>query len=281
MSTMLSRRAFVAMCAFFPSVAQSRAAKTIPVGLEMFSVRNETERAPEATVRSVAGMGYECVEFYSVYYDWTEAETKRMRTLLDDLGLRCVSTHNDRAYLAKDKIHRTRDRNLILGSRYVVHADSDSPPATLDGWKPVAAAVNAAADELRGAGLGVGYHNEEVEFRPLQGRRPIEIIAAETEPTVMLQLDVGTCLEAGSDPAQWIRANPGRIRSLHCKDWSPNPAEGYKALFGEGVADWGGIFAAAETVGGAEYYLIEQEGSRFPELETARRCLESYRKTRS
>jgi sugar phosphate isomerase/epimerase len=92
----------------------------------------------------------------------------------------------------------------------------------------------------------------------------------------MLQLDVGTCLEAGSEPAEWIRANPGRIRSLHLKDWSPDPEKGYKVLFGEGAAEWLDIFAAAESAGGAEYYLIEQEGSRYPALETVKKCLESY-----
>jgi sugar phosphate isomerase/epimerase len=50
-------------------------------------------------------------------------------------------------------------------------------------------------------------------------------------------------------------------------------------LFGEGIADWKGIFAAAESVGGAEYYLVEQEGSRFSELETAERCLQTFRET--
>ena len=93
----------------------------------------------------------------------------------------------------------------------------------------------------------------------------------------MLQLDVGTCLEAGGDPVAWIRANPGRIRSIHCKDWSPQADKGYKVLFGEGAADWKGIFAAAESVGGVEFYLVEQEGSRFSELETAKRCLKSFR----
>jgi sugar phosphate isomerase/epimerase len=95
----------------------------------------------------------------------------------------------------------------------------------------------------------------------------------------MLQLDVGTCVEAGSDPVAWIRANPGRIRSIHCKDWSPDAGQGYKVLFGEGVADWRGIFQAAESVGGVGYYLIEQEGSRFSEFETARKCLQAFRAT--
>jgi sugar phosphate isomerase/epimerase len=78
----------------------------------------------------------------------------------------------------------------------------------------------------------------------------------------------------------FIKAHPGRVNSYHLKEWSDKPGVGYKALLGEGVGNWKEIFAAAESVGGAEHYLIEQEGSRFPPLETAKRCLEAYRKMR-
>jgi sugar phosphate isomerase/epimerase len=61
------------------------------------------------------------------------------------------------------------------------------------------------------------------------------------------------------------------------KDWSSDPRKDYKVLFGEGDANWKQILDAAESVGGAEYLLIEQEGSRFSEIETARRCLQTYR----
>jgi len=90
---------------------------------------------------------------------------------------------------------------------------------------------------------------------------------------------VGTCVEVGSDPVAWIKANPGRINCLHCKDWAPG--EGYKVLFAEGKSPWKEILAAAESVGGVEYYLIEQEGSRFPPLETAQRCLDTWKKMRA
>jgi sugar phosphate isomerase/epimerase len=100
-----------------------------------------------------------------------------------------------------------------------------------------------------------------------------------------MQFDVGTCIEAGSDPVAWINSNPGRIKSIHCKDWAPGPAsgsesgedKGYRVLFGEGMAPWARIFEAAESTGGVEYYLIEQEGSRYPELETVERCLATWR----
>jgi sugar phosphate isomerase/epimerase len=169
--------------------------------------------------------------------------------------------------------------NLILGSKYVVMSSSQPKPG-LDGWKEVAETLNSAADQLESAGLKVGYHNHEREFTPVEGKRPIEILAKNTKPSVMLQLDVGTCLEAGSDPVAWIRANPGRIRSIHCKDWSPESGKGYTVLFGEGRADWKNIFAAAESAGGVEYYLVEQEGSRFSEFDTAKKCLETFRSMR-
>jgi sugar phosphate isomerase/epimerase len=221
-------------------------------------------------------MGYEGLEFYAPYFDWSESQTRKMRQLLDDLGIRCFSTHNDSAYLKPENISRARDMNLILGSQYMVVASAQPQPGP-DSWLAVADLLNSAADKLEPAGLKTGYHNHEPEFTLVNGQRPMEILAKHTKPSVMLQLDVGTCLAAGSDPVAWIQANPGRIRSLHLKDWSPDPAKGFHVLFGEGAADWKGIFAAAEATGGVEYYLLEQEGSRFSELETARLCLQAFR----
>ena len=278
-----SRRSFLAVSAMLPwalrSVASGAAASSaIPVGLELYSVRDALKKDPEGTVRAVAQMGYQAVEFYAPYFEWTEAQARQMRKVMDELGIRCYSTHNDSDYFDADKIKHARDLNLILGCKYVVLAWTD-PKTGVDGWKAVADKLNAAAEILEPSGLKPGYHNHQAEWAAVSGQRPIEIIAKNTKPSVMLQLDVGTCLEAGADPVAWIRANPGRIRSIHCKEWSPEPGKGYKVLFGEGVADWKGIFLAAESVGGIEYYLIEQEGSQFPELETARKCLQAFRAT--
>jgi sugar phosphate isomerase/epimerase len=278
-----SRRSFLALSAALPWALRGVAAglapsRKIPVGLELYSVRDELKKDPEGTVRAVAKMGYQDVEFYAPYLDWSEAQAKQMRKVLDELGIHCYSTHNDEDFFNDSKIQKARDLNKILGSRYMVLAWSDPKPS-LDGWKKVAETLNNAAEKLAPAGLKVGYHNHDAEWKPVEGKRPIEVIASDTKPSVMLQLDVGTCLEAGADPVAWIKANPGRIRSIHCKDWSPDPNVGYKTLFGEGKADWKGIFHAAENGGGVEFYLIEQEGSRYPELETARRCLEAFHST--
>jgi len=274
----ISRRSFITVSAMLPFALRAGAAASVPVGLELYSVRGELKKDPEGTVRAVAQMGYQCVEFFSPYFEWTDAQAKQMKKLMDDLGIRCYSTHNDYNTVGAEKIQRVIDLNKILGTKYVVVPNSREKNDEA-GWKKVADTLNAASEKLEPVGLEAGFHNHETEFTSIGTQRPMDILAKNTKKSVVLQLDIGTCLKAGADPVAWIKANPGRIRSIHCKDWSPDPAVDYKTLFGEGKADWKGIFAAAESVGGVEYYLVEQEGSRFSELETAKKCLEAFRNT--
>ncbi len=241
-------------------------------------MRGEMKKDLPGTVAGVAKMGYQCVEFYAPYFEWTVDYAKQVRSQLDDLGLRCYSTHNGPVSFQGDGLSKAIELNHILGSHYVVMA-SAGRTATLDDWKRVAANLNAANAVMKKNGLHAGYHNHAVEWKPLDGQKPLELLAANTDKSVVMQFDVGTCLETGNDPVAWINANPGRIKSLHLKDW--NAEKGYRVLFGEGAAPWPKIFAAAERTGGAEYYLIEQEGSDLSEMETARKCLENYRKIRA
>ncbi|MBI2690172.1 MAG: sugar phosphate isomerase/epimerase [Acidobacteria bacterium] len=251
--------------------------KKIPVGLELYSVRQELQKDDVGTLKAAAKMGYECVEFYSPYTNWDVAKAKDIRKLLDDLGMKCLSTHNGAQSFAPERIDHAIELNSILGSKLIIMA-SAGKVVDLAGWKAVAERLNASAEKMKPAGLRAGFHNHLVEFQLLDGKRPMEVLAAETTKNVVLQLDVGTCVEAGVDPVEWIKKNPGRIASMHCKDWSRDPAIGFKALLGEGEALWKKIFAAAEKTGGVECYLVEQEGSRFSPFETAEKCLASFRK---
>jgi sugar phosphate isomerase/epimerase len=191
--TNFSRRSFLALSATLPFALRSLAfgsAKSIPVGLELYSVRDALKQDPEGTVRAVAKMGYQAVEFYAPYFEWTDDQAKRMRKVLDELGIHCYSTHNDADYFTEKNINRARDLNLILGTKYVVLAWTD-PKTGMDGWTAVADRLNASAEKLAPSGLKVGYHNHDAEFTPVNGVRPIEIIAKSTKSDVMLQLDVG------------------------------------------------------------------------------------------
>jgi sugar phosphate isomerase/epimerase len=276
----LSRRSFLAISATAPLWASLAAAKeSIPVGLELYSVREDLAKDLPGTVRGVAKMGYQCMEFYAPYYEWTLDYAKGVRKELDELGVRCYSTHNGPEALRAAGINKAIELNQAIGSRYIVLAHPGEDIKDVDGWKRVADLLNQANQTLSSHGVHAGYHNHDAEWKPVEGKKPIEVLATNTDKSVMLQLDVGTCLEAGSDPVAWVEANPGRIRSMHCKEWSPE--KGYKVLFGDGVAPWKKLFAAAESKGGIEFYLIEQEGSDYPEMETAQRCLAAYRKMRA
>jgi len=256
-------------------LATASTSKSIPVGLELYSVRDELKKDLMGTVRGVAHIGYQCVEFYAPYYDWTTDYAGQVRAELDELGIHCYSTHNGLKSFSPEGLAKALDLNKTLGCRYIVLA-SPGKLSSWDDYKRVAETLNRAEDSMKRQGLHAGYHNHDAEWRPIEGRRPMDLLSATLEKDIMLQFDVGTCLEAGSDPIAWIQQNPGRIRSMHVKDWSPQ--RGYKVLTGEGIAPWKKIFAAAETTGGIEYYLIEQEGSDYPEMETVEKCLTAFRK---
>jgi sugar phosphate isomerase/epimerase len=265
--------------------APARAARKYPIGLELYSVREALAKDLPGTLREVARIGYEAVEFYAPYHDWAIPYAKEVRSRMDDLGLRCHSTHNHlESFTPGEGMARAIELNQILGARHLILASAGRDDKSLEDWRKLCEQLSAAVAQLLPHGLTAGFHNHQTEWKPLNGgRRVMDVIAAETPQEFTLQFDVGTCLEAGADPIAWIRANPGRIRSVHLKDWAPGrpgDEKGYRVLFGEGVAPWAEITAAVESVGGIEFYLLEQEGSRYPEFETAQRCLDRWKKFR-
>jgi sugar phosphate isomerase/epimerase len=293
----ISRRNFLAVSAAIPAVMAAQTASTslfaaaapeaavsakkYPIGLELYSVRKELARDLPNTLTTVSKMSYEVVEFYAPYEDWSIPHAKDVRSLMDDLGLRCYSTHNHiESLIPGAGMDKAIELNQILGSKILVMASEPDYVHGLEAWKKLCEQLTNASAELQPHGLAAGFHNHETEWAPLDGtQRIMDLIAANTPRDFVLQLDVGTCVAAGADPVAWINANPGRIRTLHLKDWAPGTSadeKGYRVLFGEGVCPWKGIIAAAENAGGVEYYLMEQEGSRYPEFETAQRCLEAW-----
>ncbi len=280
MTTTLSRRTFLTIAGALPLLARTARAASVPVGIELYTVRDALAKDLMGTVRAVAKLGYQIVEFYSPYYSWTPSQAGDVRKLLDDLGIQCRSTHNDNRVFTPDGIQKAIELNQIIGSKYIVMA-SPGEVSTADSWKQVADRLNAGAEKLKPLGMFAGYHNHGAEWQAVEGKRPMDILATNTDKSVALQFDVGTCVASGADPVAWITSNPGRIKSMHCKDWKAGNT-GYAALFGEGDAPWMKIFAAAESVGGIEYYLIEQEaGPADEQLMRAEQCLVNWKKMRS
>jgi sugar phosphate isomerase/epimerase len=179
----------------------------------------------------------------SVYFKWAPANAKDVRSQMDDLGLRCYSTHNGfESFTPGANLAHAIELNQILGVRYMVLASAPGGTSGVDGWKGLCEKLTAAAEQLKPHGLSAGYHNHQAEWTKLEnGQRIMEVIAANTPKDFVLQLDVGTCEEAGVDPVAWVKANPGRFKVMHLKDWAPSTGgeeKGYRVLFGEGVTSW-------------------------------------------
>src|SRR5215471_601019 len=130
----VSRRGFLAAAAAAPLALAAN--KNVPVGLELYSVRDQMDKDMLATVQAVGKMGYRVVEFYSPYFSWTPDRVKEARKVMDDVGLRCNSTHNGTASFTGDGIEKAIELNKILGAKYVVMA-SAGRATTLDDWKRV------------------------------------------------------------------------------------------------------------------------------------------------
>src|SRR5262249_30729573 len=147
-SRTISRRSFLTIAAAAPLASALPPSRRIPLGLELYSVRNELKQDLMGTVRAVAKMGYEGVEFYAPYFEWTPGYAKDVRKLLDDLGIRCFSTHNSAKSFEPESLPHAIEINQIIGSKFIVMA-SAGKVENLDGWKEVAERLNQGAEKMK------------------------------------------------------------------------------------------------------------------------------------
>jgi sugar phosphate isomerase/epimerase len=244
----------------------------IPIGLQLYSVRKDCENDLPGTLDAVARMGYEGVEFAG-YYGRSAPELRKM---LDDRGLKCCGTHTGWNTILGDELPRTIEFNQTLGNKFlIVPGLPEAQRSSRAAWLETARLMNEAAQRAAPHGMKVGYHNHGVEFQPMEGELPWDTFFSNTRPEVVMQLDFGNALHGGGDPIPYVERYPGRATTVHLKEYS---ATNDKALIGEGDVDWPRLFQLCETIGGTEWYIVEQESYAFPPLECVDRCLQILRK---
>ena len=244
----------------------------IPIALQLYSVREDCARDLSYTLQAVAQMGYEGVEFAG-YYDRTAEE---LREMCDDLGLKVAGTHTGLNTLLGDELAKTVAFNQVLGNPYlIVPGLPEEYRNSQQAWFETAKRFNGIAEKIADQGMYTGYHNHTVEFEPLDGEVPWDTFGSNTRDDVALQIDIGHALRAGSDPVSFIERYPGRSKLVHIKEYSTTND---KPLIGEGEIPWDAVFDACETVGGTEWYIVEQESYPYPPIECAERCIDGLRK---
>lgn len=244
----------------------------IPIGVQLYSVREDCSRDLPGTLKAISEMGYEGVDFAG-YHGYSASDLRKM---LDDLGLKCCGTHIQLDTLLGDALPATAEFNLTLGNKYlVVPWLGEERRNTKDAWIQTAELFSQIADRLQPYNLLVGYHNHHFEFEKIEGKTGFHWFYENTGPTVIMQIDTGNALHGGGDPLEYLRRYGDQATTVHLKEYSASNPD---ALIGEGDIDWQGIFDICDNSGKTDWYIVEQESYPYKPLETIRRCLEALRK---
>lgn len=243
----------------------------IPIALQLYSVREDCKQDLPGTLKAVADMGYEGVEFAG-YYDRSAED---LRAMLDDLGLICCGTHTGIDTLLGGELEEAVAFNKTLGNPYlIVPGLPEEYRNSRDAWLKTAEVFNDISAGVRPLDMWVGYHNHHIEFAPMDGEMPWDTFFGNTVADVVMQLDSGNALHGGADIVPFLERYPGRALTVHLKEYS---ATNDKALIGEGDVHWDDVFRLCESIGGTQWYIVEQESYAYPPLECVDRCLRALR----
>lgn len=253
----------------------------LPLGLQLYSVRELLPTDYEGTLKQVAAMGYREVEAAGFYKHLVDEVKQDMKAA----GLRCVSGHYPSA-----ELHARMDEILAfhtsLGAEYIIcsspgHKDQAAQaggghgaPLTIDDWRWNADEFNMFGKKVKAAGLRFGYHNHVAEFQPVDGAVPYDELLTLTDPAlVTMEMDCGWVKVGGGDPVAYLRKYPTRISMLHVKDFKPKDASAgaddrpKAAELGQGTMDYRVIFAAANK-GQIKHCFVEQEAFNMAPMES-------------
>ena len=197
--------------------------------VQIWTLREAFGQDMPETLKTVAEMGYQGVELCR-WFDWTDMfdkwEAQAIRDVCDAHGLQVVSAHIPYYMLDEDKLESLVEFCQVVGMSFAVVAMLPKEQvATRAAVLEAAARFNRAAAFLEPAGIQIGYHNHSIDFQPIDGEMPWDILFSNTRPDVVMQMDIGNALYADADPLVYLKKFPGRSPLVHLKDYSPDTKE--------------------------------------------------------
>lgn len=239
-----------------------------PIGLELYSLRNQFAKDVPGTMAKVKAMGIKNVEVAGTY----GLSTPEFKKLLDANGLTAIGTSAEFDKLQEGNLKPIIDEAKTLGAKYVVcfwipHNGDDF---TLADAKKAVEVFNKAGKELKANGLTLAYHPHGYEFRPHGNGTLFDYIMQNTKPEhVAFEMDVFWIKHPGQDPVALLKKYPGRFKLMHLKDRQPGTPGNQNGqadvetnvVLGKGDVGIAEIVKAAKKAG-VEYMFIEDESSR-------------------
>ena len=246
---------------------------SIPVALQMYTVRDQTDIDFIGTYKKVAEIGYAGVEVASTG-GLTGTE---MKTLLDDLGFGRAGIHCGIDALEAD-VNAAADYALAMESKYITCPwMPEERRQDAAGWKATAEKLTEIGAALHKQGLTFCYHNHSFEFQKFAGEYGLDILYGNSCPACLkAQLDTYWVQHGGESPAAYIKKYSGRVPLVHLKDMTAGENPTFTEV-GNGILDWKAIFAAAEAAG-TEWFIVEQDVCAGPSLESAKISFDNLKK---
>ena len=230
--------------------------KKLPVGLELWSVRDSCQKDLPGVLKAVAEMGYDGVEFAHSFYGH---DPESIRKMLDENGLKSCGMHTTVPFLQGKRLDKMIQIHKILGTPFIIVASLPRKTMhSVEGILKTAKWFNEVAEKLKPHGLKIGYHSHAGDFAKLGDSTPWELIGDNTSEDVILQLDTSNCLAGGGDPYAMLKKYPGRTLTVHLKEYGGPKG----AVLGEGEVKWNKVFDLCETIGGTQWYVIEEESRK-------------------
>jgi sugar phosphate isomerase/epimerase len=248
-------------------LAAPAAGRSIPIAVQLYSVRDDCGKDFDAALAAVAKMGFAGVEFAG--YHKYAGKAKELRAKLDELGLKAAATHIGTPTLRGDALKQTIEFHQQIGCKYLI-VPGDGDFTNPDKSKALAEFFNQTAAKLKPLGMACGYHNHEGEFAKIGDSNHWELFAERTTKDVVLQVDCGWAAAAGQDCADLMKRHPGRMKVVHLKPTLFGDAAGKKAIFGQDSVNWGPVLSACREVGGTEWLTLEQEA--YPDGKSPMEC---------
>jgi sugar phosphate isomerase/epimerase len=279
--TFLKASGAVAAAAFVGASRLTAKPSHVPIGLQIYSVRDQLSKDFDGTLAKVRASGYTVVEAAG-YYNKTATE---FRHSMDVAGLRCVSTHHPLDML-RSRLDELIEYGHVLGLEYMVcsssggvHRDPSNKrdELTLDDWRYVAGEFNRIGEKVKAAGMTFGVHNHTPEFAQEGNVLVYDELLRLTDPKlVIFEMDCGWVYNSGHQPVDYLSKAPERFPLLHVKDIAKG-ADGKVQLpvLGRGTMDYHAILRAAT---GLKYYFVEQEEYQMEPFEELRENAEYMRK---
>jgi sugar phosphate isomerase/epimerase len=248
------------------------------IAAQLYTVREHMQNPRDIVsgLRRIKSIGYGAVQVSGI----GPMPTADLARALRDEGLTCCATHEPASALFEET-ETVVDRLKALDCEFTAYPYPGGVKFDrVAEVRALASQLNEAGRRLADAGLTLGYHNHQIEFRRLEGRTVLDWIFAETDPRwLKAELDTYWVQVGGGDPATWIRRLTGRIPTLHLKDYAINPRnEVVFAEVGEGNLDWPGIVRAADEAG-CRWFIVEQDtcpGNPFDSLRRSLAYLEEH-----